>query len=158
MWQSRGGSAATCVSLQVHPQRRAPTFSHPSALLLLLQAVGDLPEDLEQLQLTQLDASSIQQALQCTSLQQPHQQQQQQQQQQSTDASAVANDAETVAAALGGLSCTDDPAASSNGQQQQQQQQLPCLLVAEVEGDESSAVQLVSGCSLFITLSSWQQS
>jgi hypothetical protein len=105
-------------------------------LLLLLQAVGDLPEDLEQLQLTRLAPNSIQQALQCTSVQQSQLQQQ-------NDNTAASADGADVAEALGGLRCADDVAGSSSGQQQMQAQ-LPCLLVAAVEGDDASGVQLVS--------------
>jgi hypothetical protein len=96
---------------------------------------------LEQLQLTRLNASSIQQALQCTSIQP-----QLQQQNANTAATATAaDDADSVAEALDGLRCGDNATGGSSGQQQMQEE-MPCLLVAAVEGDDASGVQLVSKC------------
>jgi hypothetical protein len=111
----------------------------PAASAVLTQAVGDLPVDLEQLQLTRLAPSSIQQALQCTSIQQLQQN----------------GNAESLAGALENLSCGgDDEAAgsSSNQQEQQQQERLPCLQVAAVEGDDASGVQLVRGLQLLFSV------
>jgi hypothetical protein len=103
---------------------------------VLCQAVGDSPDDLNQLQLTTLDTSSIQQAMQCISLQQ-------QQQQQLDGEQPAAAAAEDLSAALGNLSCAGDEEEAAGSSKQQRR--LPCLQVAAVEGDEASGVQLVSG-------------